>query len=169
MSKKGDWGGLILLAGLAGIGYLLYKGGVFGGENAFGGGGSEEGAGETPAEDQPIYTPQITIGFAGTTPQLNKIQPYTYASSTPTGYQQKTINLMTTPAMLSSPTIVQARSIIKQTANIDVGQLMGSITTARTYTKIPAPIIQARQARTLIQKTSGINVGNLMTSIKKMR
>lgn len=63
---KSDYGGLILLAGIAGIGYLLYKAGVFGSLSDFsawggGGGGGDSVPQQAPAitTENPQYAPYI--------------------------------------------------------------------------------------------------------------
>lgn len=57
MAKKNGWGGLILLGGIAAIGYLMYKAGLFSGESIFGGGGSG-GGGSIAGENQTLMNQQ---------------------------------------------------------------------------------------------------------------
>lgn len=147
---KNDYGGLILLAGLAGIGYLLYKSGVFGQQTELPGGGNIPttfelpGTGQTlpdvvappnqanytyggiPVSDIPYAEPTpITIGLTQK-PVIGATQKYTFAAPTKTGFKQQTTTLTTTPLMVTNPALVQARAMIQAGTGIDIGKMVSN-------------------------------------------
>ena len=190
MTKKNDYGGLLLLGGIVLIGYLMARGGIFGQyfQDLFGGatsgGGSAGGGGGGTSPTQPPFSPpntipaelppvgtnnpqQITIGLLAPKPILNKVQPYGFVGVDKNNqYIQRAAPLTTTPAM-SNPAIVQARGIISQTANIDVGAIVNTIRATRKTYSSPSKVSNiVAPAKALIQKTSGINVNNLIQILK---
>lgn len=129
--KNNDWLSLMLLGGLGIIAYYLFKNKEF---SLWGGGGggsySPPPNGELPPTSPPIPPGGLTIGLLAEKPIMNTKQEYAFVGQNKDGYQQKTIMLTTTPAM-RYPQIVQSRGIIKETAKIDIGQIVNSITDLR--------------------------------------
>ena len=180
--KNNDW----LVLGLLVVGgYFLLKSGVldnflnyFGAGSGNGGGGGNGGVSSlTPSQTTPPLTPslappayqsqKITIGLLAPKPIINTVQPYGFVGVDKNNqYIQRATPLTTTPAM-ANPAIVQARGIISQTANIDVGAIINTIRTTRKTYSSPAKVSNiVAPAKLLVQKTSGINVNNLIQILK---